>query len=533
MKVRSRARIRDVPAAAVARGKVRVLLPQRKGGVNGLSIGTLRVNTPDGQVREYPLDAGQVFIGRAEGNRVVIDHVSVSRRHARLDFVDGQALLEDLQSATGTFVGGQRLNAGTPRAITPGETLRFGDCQATLMASPGADSAGVVAQDLPQGGATRAEQAIAVSVVAPNGPIAPGSAATATVTVQNRGNVVDTVTVSIQGIPESWLRVTRPSLQLMPDARDEVVVIFQPPRETASTAGPHEFAAAARSTQHGVEVRALGRIAILPFGDLSLELRPVRSKRAFTATVENQSNSPATVEFRATDGGDEVNASFQPARLELQPGEGGSVQIDARLRRARFFGKESLIPFEAEAKADARIANAKAELKYRPPWLWVRWLVLLVVLAGLAAGGWFAYAAFASSDDDPVSAEPDGSPTVTATPRPGETPAPRTASPGATTAPATTAPSRTAGLQVGSVAVVTNSPEGDCLLVRPFHTRRTTDTRSLPIARICDGTRVTIAGVRVEDEGYYWYQVRTDAGVEGWSAEGLVSGGPRFLTAAQ
>ncbi|MEX1102912.1 MAG: FHA domain-containing protein, partial [Dehalococcoidia bacterium] len=166
------------------------------------------MSTPDGQLREYPLDVAQVFIGRAEGNRVVIDHVSVSRRHARLDFLNGQALLEDLQSATGTYVAGQRLNTGAPRAIAVGEALRFGDCQATFMpaavAAPAEDGSPVTAGGGGRPG-PRVEQAIAVSIASPGAPVAPGSAATATVTVQNRSNVADTVQVAIQGLPETWV----------------------------------------------------------------------------------------------------------------------------------------------------------------------------------------------------------------------------------------------------------------------------------------------------------------------------------------
>jgi hypothetical protein len=312
----------------------------------------------------------------------------------------------------------------------------------------------------------------------------------------------------------------------MPDAREEVVVIIQPPRDHTAHAGELEFAAAARSMQHDVEVRALGRITILPFGGLSIEVRPVRSKRIFSGIVENQSNSPAVVELKTTDAEEKLKSTFAPPKLELQPGESGTAQIDVRLKKSPFFGRESAHGFEAQANAEMRTASARGELVHRPPWLLWRWLVLPLLLCGLAAGGWFAYSAFAS-DDDPSAAQPDA--TLPATPGSSGTPATTAATRQATTA--TAVPSRTPGLQVGSTAVVTNSPEGDCLFVRPFHTRLTTDPRSQPTARICDGTRVTITGARVEDEGYYWYQVRTAAGQEGWSAEGLVSGGPRFLTA--
>jgi hypothetical protein len=253
--------------------------------------------------------------------------------------------------------------------------------------------------------------------------VAPGSAATATVVVQNRSNVVDSVQVGIHGLPESWVRVTRPMVQLLPDARDEVVVIIQPPRETASLAGPHEFAAAATSSQHNVEVRALGRVVVLPFGDVSLDVRPAQSRRPFVAVVENQSNSPAAVELRATDPEDALAVAFQPARLELGPGERGTSQMEARLKNAGFFGKESRHPFTTEALADARQATANAELRYRPPWLIWRWVVLALVLVAVGAGAWFAYSAFASDDDSPRTADEETPTEAAPRPRP---PAPTT-----------------------------------------------------------------------------------------------------------
>jgi FHA domain len=81
-----------------------------------MDYGTLRVTTPDGQVREYPLEVASVTVGRADGNGVVIDHVSVSRRHAQLQLSDQGLSVEDLGSANGSFVGSQRLAAN---ALTP------------------------------------------------------------------------------------------------------------------------------------------------------------------------------------------------------------------------------------------------------------------------------------------------------------------------------------------------------------------------------------------------------------------------------
>lgn len=493
-----------------------------------MDLGILRVTTPDGQVREYPLDVDSVFIGRAEGNRVVIDHVSVSRRHARLEFANGQATLEDLSSATGTYVNGQRLNPGTVQAIAPGQAVRFGDCQAVLVSTPGAGGgpAPVGADGGGRAVAGRPEQAIAIWITAPTAPIAPGAAASASVTIQNRSDVVDTVSLAIQGVPAGWVRVTRPSLQLLPDAREEVIVVIQPPRDTSAWAGEYEVAAAATSAVHGVEVRSLAKLTVLPFGGVTLSLRPPRSNRGFTAEVANESNSPVVVELRGQDG--DVVAHFQPAELTLDPGERGTSRVTAGLARSHFFGAEERKPFAIDAIGAGRTMTAGAELIYRPPWLIWRWVLAALLLIGIGVGAWFAYSAFAGDDDKPVGPDEE-TPTAQVTTTSGTETA--TTEPTSDATVETTTPSGS-GLAPGSRAVVINSPDDSCLLVRRDHTRIETNPGSERIARLCNGAVVTITGERVEAEGYYWYPVRTAEGVEGWSAEGLISGGERYLEAA-
>src|SRR3972149_6482385 len=93
-----------------------------------MEYGTLRVATPDGQIREHPITEPAVVIGRADGNQVVIDHVSVSRRHAQMVIESGRVTISDLGSGTGTFVGGQRLPANTP-TIVESAPRRAGPCR--------------------------------------------------------------------------------------------------------------------------------------------------------------------------------------------------------------------------------------------------------------------------------------------------------------------------------------------------------------------------------------------------------------------
>ncbi len=64
-------------------------------------------------------------IGRTNGNDLIIQGRTVSRRHARLLFDNGRWYLEDLQSANGTLVNNARVYQ--PVALNDGDVINFGD----------------------------------------------------------------------------------------------------------------------------------------------------------------------------------------------------------------------------------------------------------------------------------------------------------------------------------------------------------------------------------------------------------------------
>src|SRR5206468_9616445 len=77
-------------------------------------------------IKAYELTTPAVSIGRGEDMDIVIDNVSVSRRQARIQLAgDGRWIVEDLSSANGTFLNGERLAAPTP--LTRGDELSFGN----------------------------------------------------------------------------------------------------------------------------------------------------------------------------------------------------------------------------------------------------------------------------------------------------------------------------------------------------------------------------------------------------------------------
>jgi DNA-binding winged helix-turn-helix (wHTH) protein len=74
--------------------------------------------------RILPLAEGENLVGRDPRCTAWIDASGVSRRHARILIGAGRALLEDLDSSNGTFVGGARIDS--PHELSDGDVIELG-----------------------------------------------------------------------------------------------------------------------------------------------------------------------------------------------------------------------------------------------------------------------------------------------------------------------------------------------------------------------------------------------------------------------
>ncbi|MCG3136155.1 MAG: hypothetical protein HMLKMBBP_03995 [Planctomycetes bacterium] len=92
------------------------------------------------------LEELESVVGRSSADaKVVVDHQSVSSRHAKIRFADGQFQISDLGSANGTFLDGIRISGESP--LPPQSAVTLGTVECLFVARPPETTGAVGAGD--------------------------------------------------------------------------------------------------------------------------------------------------------------------------------------------------------------------------------------------------------------------------------------------------------------------------------------------------------------------------------------------------
>ncbi|MBI1290866.1 GAF domain-containing protein [bacterium] len=94
------------------------------------SLISLRITRPGAPTRVLPVESLPVRFGRGDDCAVVLDDVSVSRRHAELDGVNGRLFLRDLKSLNGVRLNGELTLEGE---VVPGDVINVGVYEITVV----------------------------------------------------------------------------------------------------------------------------------------------------------------------------------------------------------------------------------------------------------------------------------------------------------------------------------------------------------------------------------------------------------------
>jgi murein DD-endopeptidase MepM/ murein hydrolase activator NlpD/pSer/pThr/pTyr-binding forkhead associated (FHA) protein len=92
----------------------------------------LHIKIPGRKTLVVTLESFPLTLGRAPVNEIVLDHNSVSRRHARLHLDGGKFYVEDLISSSGTLVKKKQIEPGKLFPIRNKDAIRLGDVTVSI-----------------------------------------------------------------------------------------------------------------------------------------------------------------------------------------------------------------------------------------------------------------------------------------------------------------------------------------------------------------------------------------------------------------
>ena len=85
----------------------------------------VQVRWPNGSVSNFDIDKDCITLGRAPDSDVFLPSEQASRHHASIYRKGDKIVIEDMESANGTFVGPDKIKL--PTEITPAEPAKLGD----------------------------------------------------------------------------------------------------------------------------------------------------------------------------------------------------------------------------------------------------------------------------------------------------------------------------------------------------------------------------------------------------------------------
>ena len=102
---------------------------EEKQSTTSVMLADLLFNNGD----HYSIHKKITTIGRSEGNDLIIDNLRLSRQHARISIENGQIVLTDLGSMTGTFVNGNKIQR---HVLSSGDVVTLGDVSMVFVEEP-------------------------------------------------------------------------------------------------------------------------------------------------------------------------------------------------------------------------------------------------------------------------------------------------------------------------------------------------------------------------------------------------------------
>lgn len=381
--------------------------------------------------RSVTVTKSTLMIGRDPNHEVALAGDKVSRNHARIDYrPDGSYTITDLGSSNGTYINTAKLIKDVPEHWPLDLSVGVGEYRLSLQrtaaqaaaSNPSADPKKTqVSAPPPPAGRKQAMRSVVFDLNSPSGydenvgsprkyqtesatdpqqqlqqitqgvvvnlsptviEVEPGLHADSQVQIYNGSKIVKHCRIVVVGVYPEWVTEPRSTLNLLPDDKGELPIIFHPPRDSASKAGKHPIQIQVVDEEKRVIGQGDALLVVRPYHNFSTDMTPklIRRSGLLQVTVSNEGNDFTSYTLAGRDR--EHGLLFFPPEenFTLPPGSHKTFEFEVRPARRMLIGQTVRFQFEMPTIAkggETRIQNGEL---VSPPLIPVWLLPLLMFL---------------------------------------------------------------------------------------------------------------------------------------------------------
>ncbi|MEL6306694.1 MAG: FHA domain-containing protein [Chloroflexota bacterium] len=350
-----------------------------------MAFGRLEVYYPDGRLETYMLVEDTISVGRADGNVIALDTENISRYHFSLTHTDGEVTITDLESANGTFVDGVSLEANTPHVLGDVEEILIGSLRIIFRQVD--DSPTMMVETLEEETQRMevGESELRVEIDHRNLKVWPAASSSAEISITNTADMTREFLIEIEGMPQEWLRLTRPEIELDPNETAYILLNIKPPRRSSTTPQHYQLTVRVTPMTDAVPAVELGLgVDVMTFSGFGMAIgKQAIEDDPVPVFLHNQGSGVMRFKVSAVDPKGELTFRLPNSLLELQAGQRLRVDLEARAKNPPLTGAPQTYPFIVQVQSqDASrfmaVSEGKTTLSARFP-MWQ-----LVAAAGIS-----------------------------------------------------------------------------------------------------------------------------------------------------
>jgi hypothetical protein len=369
----------------------------------------IQVKHPDGQTEVVELSRERTIVGRGAEAHIRINDSRVSREHCALEVEGERVYVVDLGGNNGTWVGPAKLLANIREPFPEEVIVHVGPAQlrnATRGAAydPSNDLESrafmpAVAASKPAADGRGSGQVASAATLELNRhrvTINPGERNSLELAVSNQSKIVDHYTLSVTGLPPTWITLPKAGVELLPRQNGNLIIDLHPPRHPRTSAGVHPINIALLNKQGQIVTEARAELEVTPFDNMVLDVRPnpyqSRSGGTLVLTVENQGNAQTDYRVDALEASDGLEISVEPPTAQVAPQQKRENMLVLRPRKRLWIGEPKRMPINLTVSSTRQSVTAMPV--YIQTALIPRWLPIVLGLCCCVLIPLFAFLAW-------------------------------------------------------------------------------------------------------------------------------------------